>query len=137
MDRHAAIVVKSLTFLTSLFPADDESRKELREVFAETIELCRGLLVESKEEEAKAQSATTTKFITEAPPEICPCAAKDCVEEYEEDLSQWKKDQLLKEAIIARDQLKAVMDEVEAHLKVLQPTDKVEIKGGNVIVHSA
>ena len=137
MDRHASHAIRSLQFLDALFPEDDATRVDLKKDLKAAIQRCTDLVEEARVEEEKAAADAKTKDVSlkQVMNTLLPVAPTE-IEEFKEELSEAKKEQLLKEAIIARDQLRAVMDEVEAHLKVLQPSDKVEIVRGEVVVTS-
>jgi ABC-type transport system involved in cytochrome c biogenesis ATPase subunit len=111
----------------------------MKPVFAEAIEHCKTLKAEARAEEELALKDSVEKpvKVNEAVSIAPTMKIEETKEEPVTELSEPKKAQLLKEAVLARDQLRAVMDEVEAHLKVLQPSDKVEIVGGEVVVHPA
>jgi len=120
MDRHSITAIHSLTFLLALFPDDDAARTELKKDLKAVIAHCEALKVEAAAEEEKARAGTVTKPATaEQRESICPVA-----EFKEPELSEWKKEQLIAEAILARDQLRATLEEMEAHLVALQPSDE-------------
>ena len=140
MDRQCHEAIKALKFLDTLFPEDDEKRKEVKASFKDSIAKCEALLVESAEEEEAAHKATKTTEVRreDVRDDVCPPLKRESKEEdYEAEISTWKKEKLLEEAVKARDSLKMVMEEVEAHLKALLPSDKVEIIAGKPVITHA
>jgi hypothetical protein len=120
MDRHSNTAIQSLNFLLALFPDDDATRTELKKDLKEAVVHCEALKAEAAAEEEKARAGAQTKVATaEQRESICPIA-----EFKEPELSDWKKEQLISEALLARDQLRAALEEMEAHLVALQPSDE-------------
>jgi uncharacterized protein (UPF0179 family) len=120
MDRHSITAIHSLNFLLALFPDDDAARSELKKDLKVAVVHCEALKVEAAAEEEKARAGTLTKVATaEQRESICPIA-----DFKEPELSEWKKEQLIAEALLARDQLRATLEEMEAHLVALQPSDE-------------
>lgn len=138
MDRQSINSIRSLEFLISLFPDDDLKHKELKQDLLRSVERCKELLIEAEAEQKYSMEHSVEKTIKQEDyPELCPCASKECEKEYDTDLSEYRKAQLLKEAEVARDNLKEVLAEVERHLDTLKPGDKVEIEKGNVVITQA
>jgi len=125
MDRHSTNAAFSLTFLLRLFPDDDVTRADLKRDFRAALAHCEKLKEEAVVEEDAAMKGSLQKAVLDTS-SIMPVPVVESKEEEPPavDLSEWKQQQLIVEAIAARDQLRATLEEVEIHLKALQPTDK-------------
>jgi hypothetical protein len=127
MEERAVLALKSLEFLIASFPADDETHKEMRESFVASVTHIKALQEVLKAEEKAAFDNAREKIIREdqVTPEMCPCKSKECMEDYAIELSEAKKKQLIKEALIAKRQLEESLSELNSQLSVLQPVNEV------------
>ena len=146
MDRHATTAITSLNFLLSLFPDDDKNHLNTKTDLKQAVRRCEELLKEAEQEQTYTMKNSVQTEISQedlprvlgkTKPDPCPCKSKECEEDYENDLSEYRKAQLLQEAENARDSLRSVLKEVERHLEALKPGDKVDIVGGNVVITPA
>jgi hypothetical protein len=128
MEEKTVVAIKCLEFLIKSFPEDDEPHKVLRDSLVATKEHLTALLEVLHTEEAKAFADAKEKSIkmSEVTPEMCPQPVK--AETYEVEMSLAKKQQLLKEAVLARQQLAEAVADLDAQLAVLKPAVEEEEK---------
>lgn len=129
MEEKTVVAIKCLEFLIKSFPEDDEPHKVLRDSLVVTKEHLTALLEVLHAEEAKAFAEAREKTIkkSEVTPEMCPMPVKEA-EHYEVEMSLAKKQQLLKEALLARQQLAEAVADIDAQVAVLKPAVEEEEK---------